>query len=61
MQQLRLSDLHNLFDHGLVSADLGPLQPTDVLANPGDERELGSFAHCISCCDPDKAEQTRII
>ena len=61
MRHHRVSDLHNLFDHGLVGADLGALQPADVLADPGDESKLGSFAHGISRCDPDKGEQTDII
>ncbi len=61
MQHHRVSDLHNLFDHRLVRADLGALQPTDVVTDPGDESELGSFAHGISRCDPDEAEHTCII
>lgn len=56
-----VSDLHDLFDHRLVGADLGTLQPADVLADPGDESELGSFAHGVTRCDPDEAKQTGII
>lgn len=31
-----VSDLHDVFDHRLVGADLGALQPADVLTDPGD-------------------------
>lgn len=61
MQHNRVSDLHDLFDQRLVGADLGALQPADVLTNPGDEGELGSFAHGVSCRDSDEAEQTSVI
>lgn len=57
----RVSDLHDLFDLRLVGADLGALQPADVLTDPGDESELGSFAHSVSRHDPDEAEQTSVI
>lgn len=56
-----ITHLHNLFDQGLVCADLGALQPADVLADPGDESELGSFAHGISRCDPHKAKKSTVI
>lgn len=61
MQQHTVSDLHNLFDHRLVGADLGTLQPTNVLPDPGYESELGSFAHGVSRRDPHEAKQTRIV
>lgn len=61
LQHLRVSDLHNVFNYGLVGTDLGELQPANVLANPGDEGELGSFAHGVPCSDPDEGEQTSVI
>lgn len=54
-------DLHDFFDQRLVGADLGPLQPTDVLPDPGDEGELGPFAHGVSHRDADEGEQTSVI
>ena len=61
MRHHTVSDLHDLFDQSLVGADLSPLQPADVLADPGDEGELGSFAHGVSRRDPDEGEQTSVI
>ena len=55
------TDLHDVFHQSLVGADLGALQPADVLSDPGDEGELGSFAHGVSRRDPDEAEQTGVI
>lgn len=49
--------LHQCF----VCADLSPLQSTHVLPDPGDEGELGPFAHGISCCDPHETKQTGIV
>lgn len=57
----RVTDLHNVFDQRLVRADLCTLQPADAFPDPGDEGELGSFAHGISRRDPDKAEQTSVV
>lgn len=61
MWKQRVTDLHDVFDQRLVGADLSPLQPADVLPDPGDEGELGSFAHGVSRRDPNKPEQTSII
>lgn len=61
MWQNIVSDLHDIFDQRLVGADLGTLQPADVLTNPGDEGELGSFAHGVTRRDPDEAKQTSVI
>ena len=61
MQQHTVSDLHDVFDQRLVTADFGALQPADVLADPGDESELGSFAHVVAHHDPDEGEQTIVI
>lgn len=60
-QKHSVSDLHDLFDQCLVGADLGTLQPADVLTDPGDEGELGSFAHGVSSRDPDEPKETCII
>lgn len=53
--------LHDLFDDGLVRADLGALQSADALADPGDEGELSTLAHGVSHCDSDKAKETSVI
>lgn len=55
------SDLHDVFDQRLVGADLGALQSTDTVSDPGDERELGPFAHGVSCCESEEAEQTSVV
>lgn len=56
-----VTDLHNVFDQRLVRADLCTLQPTDAFPDPGDEGELGSFAHGISRRDPEEAKQTSVV
>lgn len=56
-----VSNLHNVFDDGLVDADLGELQPADVLSHPGDEGELGPFAHGVAGGDPHEGEQASVV
>lgn len=60
-RRLRVSNLHNVFDDGLVDADLGELQPGDVLSHPGDEGELGPFAHGVAGGDPHEGEQASVV
>lgn len=59
--QSRVSNLHDVFDDGLVGADLGQLQPADVLSHPSDEGELGPFAHGVAGGDPYEGEQTSVV
>lgn len=61
LRSVSVSNLHNFFDDGLVGADLGELQPADVLSNPGDEGELGAFAHGVAGGDPHKGEQAGVV
>lgn len=56
-----VTDLHDVFDQRLVRADLCTLQPADAFPDPGDEGELGSFAHGISRRDPEEAKQTSVV
>lgn len=56
-----VSNLHDVFDDGLVDADLGELQPGDVLSHPGDEGELGPFAHGVAGGDPHEGEQASVV
>ena len=53
--------LHDVLDQRLVCADLGTLEAADVLADPGDEGELGPLAHGVARGDPHEAEKTRIV
>lgn len=61
LHDARAADLHNLFDQRLVGADLGALQPADVLADPGDQGELGPFAHGVPHGDPHEGKQAGVI
>lgn len=57
----RKTHLHNVFYQCLVGANLGSLQSADVLADPGDEGELGALAHGVARRDPHKTEETSVI
>lgn len=58
---VRNTYLYDLFDQCFVGADLGPLQATHVLPDPGDQRELRPLAHGITRRDPHKTKQADII
>lgn len=53
--------LHDVFDQPFVGADLGALQPTDILTDPDDKCELGPFAHGVSCHEADEAVHALLI
>lgn len=53
--------LHDVFYQCLVSANLSSLQSADVLANPGDEGELGTLAHGVARRDPHETKETGVI
>lgn len=53
--------LHHLLHQGLVGAGLSALQPTDVLADPCDEGELGPLAHRIPGGETHEGKQSDVI
>lgn len=57
----RKTHLHNVFYQCLVGANLGSLQSADILADPGDEGELGTLAHGVARRDPHKTKETSVI